>query len=595
MTGIDYAIILVFLTVMALAGLMISRLIRTSDDFFVAGRELAPFILCATITATNISMLHFVGMGGTAYQSGVSIAWQNWAGDMGLVLSGIFVLPILRRLRIRSIPEFLQMRYSTRLRTLIGAFWGLKLCIFLGILLYIAATAAIIITGCAPTHGNYCLWLAAFSLVSIVYSAIGGAWAVAIMDSIQFVVMLLGALIVLPIATHAAGGMPAVIHYLRSTGQSNHLAFVPVTGEFNWLFIVAITLLSLKWSTVEQTILQRAFGARSPRAGAQGMVLSAIITTPFAFFWILPGLAAARLKPGLANPDYAIPWVLSQTIPAVGRGLLGVVLCGLIAAQISNITSDVNSVATLFTSDVYRTLRSRLPGQRELLIAVRISSLLCGAIMLGVAYLLHNIGAGAVRANLTVVGIVDMPLFVITIVYGLLWKRTNWQGATAGFLIGGAVGVLTHALVTPRYFDACLHPLVSMVSKPLGVLVQHWHDGLKESASSVRNIVPIISSLTALIVTPIVSLATRSGHGGDLRIWDAFRVGAADADGNADTFHVIPTSLAGRVGLSLVLLGFAGFMSGVLSAHWQAAFAAQMAIGGMLVVFLGGLLRVYTE
>jgi SSS family solute:Na+ symporter len=594
-TGIDYAIILVFLSVMALTGLLISRLIRTSDDFFVAGRELAPFILCATITATNISMLHFVGMGGTAYQSGVSIAWQNWTGDMGLVLSGIFVLPIMRRLRIRSIPEFLQMRYSPKLRTLIGAFWGLKLCIFLGILLYIAATAAIIITGCAPTHGNYCLWLATFSLVSIMYSAIGGAWAVAIMDSIQFVVMLLGALIVLPIATHAAGGMPAVIHYLRSTGQSNHLAFVPVTGEFNWLFIVAITLLSLKWSTVEQTILQRAFGARSPRAGAQGMVLSAIITTPFAFFWILPGLATARLKPGLTNPDYAIPWVLSQTIPAVGRGLLGVVLCGLIAAQISNITSDVNSVATLFTSDVYRTLCKRLPGQRELLIAVRISSLLCGAIMLAVAYLLHDIGAGAVRANLTVVGIVDMPLFVITIVYGLLWKRANWQGATAGFLVGGSVGILTHALVTPRYFDAYLHPLVSVFSKSLGLLIQHWHDALKDSASSVRNIVPIISSVTALIVTPIVSLATRAGDGGDLRIWDAFRVGVADVDGNADTFHVIPTSLAGRVGISLALLGFAGFISGVLSAHWQAAFAAQLAIGGMLVVFVGGLLRVYTE
>ncbi len=157
------------------------------------------------------------------------------------------------------------------------------------------------------------------------------------------------------------------------------------------------------------------------------------------------------------------------------------------------------------------------------------------------------------------------------------------------------MGILTHALVTPRYFDAYLHPLVCMFSRSLGLIFQHWHDALKENASSVRNIVPIISSLTALIVTPIVSLATRAGNGGDIRIWDAFRVGAADVDGNADTFHVIPTSLAGRLGISLALLGFAGFISGVLSARWQATFAAQLAIGGMLVVFLGGLLRVYTE
>src|SRR5439155_17931688 len=258
----------------------------------------------------------------------------------------------------------------------------------------------------------------------------------AIMDSIQFVIMLAGLLIVLPIVTRAAGGMPAVIHYFQPPGQADHVAIVPTSGEFNWLFITAIMLLGFKWSTVDQAILQRAFGARTPRIAAHGMVLSAIITTPFAFFWVLPGLAVARLHPGFANPDNAIPWLLANYVPPVARGLRGIVLCGLIAAQVSAITADVNSVATLFTSDVYRSLRQRELSQRHILLVVRISSLLAGALMLMVAYFLHDNGAGAVRANLTVVGILDMPLFVITIVYGLLWKRANWQGAVAGFLTG---------------------------------------------------------------------------------------------------------------------------------------------------------------
>src|SRR5207237_10014794 len=114
--AIHSAIVIGFLVVIALAGLTISRLIKDSDDFFVAGRELTPFILCATITATNLSMLHFVGMGGTAYKSGISILWQNWTGCMALVLSGIFVLPLMRRLKIRSIPEFLELRYTRGLR-----------------------------------------------------------------------------------------------------------------------------------------------------------------------------------------------------------------------------------------------------------------------------------------------------------------------------------------------------------------------------------------------------------------------------------------------------------------------------------------------
>src|SRR6476620_4569692 len=167
MTGVDYAIVVGFLACLGLGGFGLSRLIRDSDDFFVAGRELTPFILCATITATNLSMLHFIGMGGTAYKSGVSIAWPNWTGDMALVLSGIFVIPLMRRLRIRSVPEFLEMRYSRGLRMLIGAFWGLRLCIYLGILLYIASAASIIITGCANTTQNYIYWMLAFSVISI--------------------------------------------------------------------------------------------------------------------------------------------------------------------------------------------------------------------------------------------------------------------------------------------------------------------------------------------------------------------------------------------------------------------------------------------
>src|SRR3954469_10076450 len=117
MTGIDYAIVVAFLVLMALGGLWVSRLIKDSDDFFVAGRELTPFILAATITASNLSMFHIVGMGGIAYKNGVSILWQNWTGDIALVLCGLFVLPIMRRLRIRSVPEFLEMRYSRGLRT----------------------------------------------------------------------------------------------------------------------------------------------------------------------------------------------------------------------------------------------------------------------------------------------------------------------------------------------------------------------------------------------------------------------------------------------------------------------------------------------
>lgn len=590
MTWLDYTIIAVFLTGLAGAGLTISKLIKHSDDIFVAGRELTPFILGATITATNLSMYHFISMGGIAYQKGISIIWQNWTGCMALVLSGIFVIPVMRRLRIRSIPEFLEMRYSKPLRILIGAFWGLRLCIFLGIFLYIAATASAQITG----WNNYFGWLAIFSVIAIMYSAIGGAWAVAIMDSMQFAFILLGGLITLPIAIHLAGGTGPLIHWLQSHGKPVHTQLVPTgMGEFNWLFVLAILLISTKWATVDQVILQRAFGAKNPRVGAQGMVLSGLITVPLAFIWILPGLALARLQPpGITNPDHAIPWLLATHLPKVAVGLLGLVLCGLVAAQVSTITADINSVATLFTNDVFRALKKKAPTQRQLIYVARFSSVICGALMILVAWLLSRTNSGAVRANLTVVGIVDLPLFVITIIYGMMWKRTTWQGALAGFFIGGAAGILSYMVVVPDYFNGTTYPFLHIVSGSLADHARAWHEHIKIYKDSMLSIAPFVSSGTALVVTPVVSLLTKQGKNAECdKIWAHFHT-AEDAQ---DTFHLVPKTSAGKLGVLLIAAGFLSFLVGIISAAHAFPLATPLAIGGMAVLFVGGMIRVYVD
>lgn len=566
MTWLDYTLIGVFLGVMAMVGFRISRLIKSPDDIFVAGRELTPFVAAATITATNLSMFHFIGMGGTAYQSGISIIWQNWTGNMALVLSAILVIPVMRRLKVRSIPEFLEMRYSKSLRIMIGAFWGLRLCVFLGTFLYVAATAAEVITGWQG-FWPYIGWLFIFSAVAIMYSAIGGAWAVAIMDSVQFAFIIAGAMVTFPIAMHLAGGGPSLVHWLQTHGKAVHTQIVPRSGEFGWLFVLAIMMASFKWATVDQAILQRAFGARSPRTGAQAMVLSGVITVPLAFLWILPGLAMARIAVAngvsFANPDHAIPWLLSHELPAAGVGLLGFVLCGLVAAQVSTITADINSVATLFASDVYRATRRKEPSQRTLLWAARVSSVLCGVLMMIVALILRQTGSGAVKANLTVVGAVDIPLFIVTIVFGLFWKRATWQGALAGFFGGGAAGISMYFLPIPSI------------------------------ASQLRNIVPFVSAGVAILLTFVVSLLTsRNVKAASSKIWANFH----QSDDKDDDFHLIPVSTVGKIGLVLIFGGFAGFLAGVITAAACGfAFAATVALGGMCVLFVGGLMRVYSR
>ena len=592
MSWLDYTIVGTFLLVMALAGFWITRLIKAPDDMFVAGRKLTPFVMAATITATNLSIYHFISMGGIAYQKGISIIWNNWTGCIMLVVSGIFVIPLMRRLRVRSIPEFLEMRYSRGLRILIGAFWGLRLCIFLGIFLYIATITAMGITGLQ----NCWLWMGVFSLIAIMYSAIGGAWAVAIMDTVQFAFIIAGALITFPIAIHLAGGMPGLIHWLHTSGKPVHTQVVPTGGEFGWLWILSMVLISTKWATVDQAILQRAFGAKTPRMGAKGMVLSGLITTPLAFLWVLPGLAVARLATAhgltFSNPDQAIPWFLSSQLPQISRGLLGFALFGLVAAQISTITADINSVATLFTSDVYRKLKKIEPTQSQLLFVARISALICGALMILTALIMMKTGEGAVRANLTIVGLVDLPFFVITIILGLLWRRATWQGALWGFFGGSGIAVLAYLLIVPKSFYRTLYPLFHAISGPLAAHGQGWHAAVSGYAPSVMSIVPFISTGAALIIGVIVSLLTKQDNSETKGIWKHFQAGE---DEKGDAFHLIPTSARGMLGVALIVLGMVGFLGGVISASVAFGFATHFAVGGMCAVFAGGLLRVYSE
>jgi SSS family solute:Na+ symporter len=187
---VDVIIVLAFLVIIFLVGSFFYKWVGDPDDFYVAGRQLTPFILAAVITATNINLYSFVGQAGIAYQHGISILWQTWTGNMALVFSGLFIIPIMRRLRIRTVPEFLEKRYNKSVRTLVGILWVFRLAFWLGVVLYTAVVAAQAISGIE----SYTFWIMVFAVVAIIYTMLGGMWSVAFTDVIQFIFMLGGAL-----------------------------------------------------------------------------------------------------------------------------------------------------------------------------------------------------------------------------------------------------------------------------------------------------------------------------------------------------------------------------------------------------------------
>jgi SSS family solute:Na+ symporter len=544
MTILDYIIVILFLAGIFWFGTSFYKWIRNPDDFYVAGRRLTPFILAATLTATNISLYSFVGVSGTAYKHGISIIWQTWTGNMALVLAGLFILPIMRRLEIRTIPELLELRYNGVVRLLVSILWVFRLAFWLGVVLYAGVSAAQQITGIT----SFTFWVFLFSIIIILYTMLGGMWSVVFTDALQFLLMMLGVLIILPLSMYAVGWWPGLIEKI----QPGHLDLINLSGKYNWKFVIAIWFLGIQWACLDQGLLQRTFSARSTKVVVKGMVWSGIITTPFAFLWVTPGLVASVLYPGLEKPEFAVPMIIVQLVPTV---ILGIILCGLLASQMSTIDSNLGSTATLFTNDIYTRFMKRKATTRETLRIIRIATIVTGVIMIAVSYLVPYLG-GTVDAYLTIISIMDMPLFVIAVVYGLFWRKATWQGAVSGYLGGAIFGaILRFAFMVD----------ISTVTFASGGL--------------------------ALILCPIVSFITRADNSeGITRVFDAKKPGKEEIE-DGDSFNIIPVTTYGRWSLVILVIGLLTFFGGVLMGSQGLYLASSIAVIGMIIFFLGGWLR----
>jgi SSS family solute:Na+ symporter len=539
---LDYIIIIVFLGGLFWLGSRFYSWIGNPDDFYVAGRQLTPFILAATLTTANISLFSLVGVSGTAYRSGISIIWLTWTGNMALVFSGLFVIPLFRRLRIRTIPEFLEMRYNSAVRLLVGVLWVFRLAFWIAVVLYAAVAAAQQLTGIR----SFSLWVFGLAAIVVLYTMLGGMWSVVLTNNLGFLLMMCSLLIILPLAMAAAGWWPGLVAHL----PQGHLDLITVTGKYNWKTVIAFLFLGIQWATLDQGLLQAAFSARDPRVVSKGMVLSGLMITPFALLWILPGLAARVLYPALPRPEMAVPTLVVHLIPI---GVLGCVTAGLLASALSTLGSNLGAVATVVANDIYGRFVNQQASPRQLLMAVRLATLFAGALVISTTYLVPRLG-GAVDAYLTIISIMDMPLFVIAIPYGLLWEKTTWQGAITGYLTGSLAGAI---LRFGFHFDVAP--------------------------------VTLISGGVAAIVCPAISLLTQKAAS-RLRTHDLLI--RASSNAIQDTAQPVSgPSLWSKLGLWILGLGAVMFLGGLIMVGLSIPRSTVVALTGMLLYFLGGGLR----
>lgn len=400
------------------AGAYVSRRVRQAGDFFVAGRALPGSLVFVTLLAANIGAGSTVGATGLAYQHGLSAWWWSGSAAIGCVFLGLFVAPRLHTLAAQrgflTVGDFLEARFDRSVRGLIAAvLWLGTLAILAGQLIAMA-WALDVVLGLPKVWG--CLLS---GVILVAYFSGGGLLASVWVNLIELAVLLAGFLLAVPYASRAAGGWAAL---RTAAGPAAAPAYGSFTG-MGWAGILSLLVIFVPSFIVSPGLIQKTFGARTA-AGARGAALgNAAALAVFAFVPPLLGMAARALRPGLSNPELALPTLM--TMPEALPPWLGALaLAALFAAEISTADAVLFMLATSLSQDLYKSFLNPSADDRSLLRVSRLTSVIAGLLGVGLAILLPTV----VDALKTFYGILTATLFV-PLVGGLLSSKADTRHA----------------------------------------------------------------------------------------------------------------------------------------------------------------------
>jgi len=334
-----------------------SQSTESAEEYFLSSRSLRwPSIALSTI-ATNIQANHFIAAAGSAYLYGLAQANLEINAIIGILVAAFVFVPLYLRHRVMTITQFLELKLGSRVALAYSVLMiVLYSLLYLGTGLFWAAYAIDSIFGGmaglladqpAIRLGILVVLTGAFSAI---YTYLGGMRAVVRTDLVQFALLLLGGCVTLTVALHHLGG---VSELWRTTGHLMHLHLPLDHPKLPWLAIVGMLLLNLNYWGANQVILQRALAARDQREAQIGLLVGGALKYVTVLIIIVPGIALAgilRDQP-LADPDQAYLTLVKNFLPT---GVRGLILCGLFASLMSTLDSIYNSVATLWSVDIYK-------------------------------------------------------------------------------------------------------------------------------------------------------------------------------------------------------------------------------------------------
>ena len=453
LSSVDLVIIVFYFALVLAIGFYLKGQAKTSEDYFMAGREMTAWIAGLSFLSANLGSLELMGWAAASYQYGILAAHWYWIGAIpAMLFLGIVMMPFYYISKTHSVPGYLKLRFGEPSRALSAISFAMMTVLMSGINMYSMALVMKVVLG---WNINVSIWIS--SVTVAIYVGLGGLRSAIFNEVLQFILIWAGSLLIPILGLVEAGGWQNLKAKIAVNASAEYTHLWRTLGSFSdnpmgihWTGIVfgLGAVISFGYWTTDFLVVQRVLAAKDLRAAKMAPIIGAAFKTFVPFIVILPGLLAIAVLPvkltgesvALATGGHSYNEVLPLMLARYcGPGLLGLGITALMAGFMSGMAGNVSAFSTVWTYDIYGALINKKASDAQYVRMGRWATIWGVLISIGTAYL--------VMQFLSIMDYVQAlfsffiaPLFG-TVILGMLWKRTTPAGGFWGLLAGTASSI----------------------------------------------------------------------------------------------------------------------------------------------------------
>lgn len=444
----DYIVIILYMFGVVFAGVALSRKMKNSKDMFAAGGQSPWWVSGLSGFMTIFSAGTFVVWGGIAYQYGMVAVAINMCYGVSALLVGWFLAGRWRKLGVSSASEFLQLRFGGSIVQFYTWFQGTVGIFAVGGAIYALSK---IVCALMPLPEGHLLADPETGMLSVAFTSVtlclivvvitfsGGLWAVLVTDVLQFVILVISVVFVVPLILSEAGGWYTFLEKAPEGFMS------PVAGDFTWWFLVGWVAIHFFKIGGEWAFVQRYTCVPTSKDAKKAAYIFGVLYLISPIFWMIPALVYRTISPG-QDVEQAYILACNLVLPA---GMMGLMVASMASATASAATSQLNVFAGAFTFEVYKKIFNQTATEKELVIAGRVFTIILGGIVMAGALLIPRYGYTNFIIDLTT--LLTGPLVLPTI-WGLFSKKIGIKAVWLTTLLGFVVAAIVKFGLTPDGF-----------------------------------------------------------------------------------------------------------------------------------------------